>query len=154
MTVLHETRGAAAKRASPVLREFEGFRAEPYRCPKGKWTIGYGTTVIEGSPVTPGTRPVTRAEAEELMQDDMVMFQKEFLPLVKVPLTVGQLAALTSFVYNIGTTRFRTSTMLKFLNAGRYDAVAEQFMVWVFVGLQRSNGLIRRRAAERALFLS
>lgn len=154
MTVAHEDRVEAAKRASPLLREFEGFRAKPYRCPKGKWTIGYGTTMIEGSPVTPNTAPVTRLEAEELMQEDMVRFQDEFLRLIRVPLTVPQLAGLTSFVYNIGTTKFRTSTMLKFLNAGRYDDAAGQFMVWVYVGLAKSNGLIRRRAREQALFLN
>ena len=65
----------------------------------------------------------------------------------------NQWAALISFTYNIGITRFRCSTLLKKLNAkDRKGAVAE-FMRWVHVGKKRLPGLVKRREAERDLFL-
>jgi GH24 family phage-related lysozyme (muramidase) len=57
-----------------------------------------------------------------------------------------------SFTYNEGAGRLQTSTLLKVLNAGKYEAVPAEFMKWVFGGGVKLPGLVTRRAAEAALF--
>lgn len=74
--------------------------------------------------------------------------------LVTVPLTINQFSALVSFTYNVGEQTLQQSTLLKHLNAGRYQAAAKQFDRWVYVGSRRFSKLVARRVAERGLFLS
>ena len=73
--------------------------------------------------------------------------------LVKVPLTQNQFDALVSFVFNIGDGAFAASTLLRYLNKGRYQEAAVEFMRWIHAGGKRLDGLIRRRRAEQELFL-
>jgi hypothetical protein len=73
--------------------------------------------------------------------------------VVKVPLTQNQFDALVSLVYNIGQTAFSNSTLLKKLNAKDYQGAADQFLRWNKGGGKVMKGLVRRREAERALFL-
>lgn len=72
--------------------------------------------------------------------------------LVKVPLTAHQMGALVSFAYNVGMGALGSSTLLRLLNAGQYDAAAKQFARWNKAGGRVLAGLTRRRAAEAALF--
>lgn len=149
----------ALRVAANLVKEFEGFRSEPYICPAGKWTIGYGTTKIKGVDVSANTPPVTEAGALLLAQQDMVGAASDVDRLVVAHLTVNQRAALIDFVYNIGATKFATSTMRVHLNSNRMAAAAEQFDVWIYATnpatkrLEPMNGLRRRRAAEKELFL-
>jgi lysozyme len=71
---------------------------------------------------------------------------------VKRPLNQNQWDALVSFVYNVGAGNFISSTMLKLLNQGDYKGAAGEFPKWVHTNGQINPGLVRRRAAERALF--
>lgn len=144
----------AAELAAPIIKEFEGFRALPYLCPRGVWTIGYGTTRINGVPVTRNTPVISKERAETLMKADMVEFTGQILPLVRVALTAPQLGALISLTYNIGIGNFQRSTLLRFLNAGRYGDAGHQFSVWVYSKGVKLEGLVRRRNRERLLFLS
>jgi lysozyme len=73
--------------------------------------------------------------------------------LVTVPLSVGQYSALVSWVYNLGSGKLQTSTLLRKLNAGDYAGAAAQFGVWVYGGGVKFPGLVTRREAERKLFL-
>ncbi len=73
--------------------------------------------------------------------------------LVTVPLTQNQFDALISFVFNLGIGNFRTSTLLKKLNAGDYTGAAKEFPPWVRADGKQLPGLIKRRDAEKALFL-
>lgn len=72
--------------------------------------------------------------------------------LVNVPVWQSEYDALVSFVYNIGVTAFRKSTMLRRLKALDYREASYEFGRWVFVNGVKSKGLINRRAAERSLF--
>lgn len=139
--------------AARLVAEFEGYSAVPYRCPAGVWTIGYGTTRIGGKPVTATTEPVTEARAEALLRDDLAQAARDVERLCRMPLTLNQRAALISFTYNLGAGALQRSTLLRHLKAGLYDQAADQFDVWVMAGGKRLNGLVRRRAAEKALFL-
>lgn len=132
-----------------LVKSFEGFRAEAYKCPAGVWTIGYGTT----EDVYPGD-VVDEREAEELLMNDLLDASKAIDDLVDVPVTQGQYDALTSFVYNVGREAFRSSTLLKLLNAGNVDGAMKQFQRWNKAGGTVLAGLTKRRAAEATLFVS
>lgn len=141
--------------ATDLIADFEGFIGHPYRDSGGVWTIGYGATyLLDGRPVTGETPPVTEAEARALLTTMVARTLSVVRRLVAVPITDDQAAALTSFTYNLGVTSLAKSTLLKDLNAGNYDAAAAQFGVWVHDDGKVLDGLVRRRAAESALFLS
>lgn len=130
-----------------LIRQFEGLRLSAYRCPAGIPTIGYGTT----AGVKMGDT-ITKERAEELLREDVKRFEAQVLRLVKVPLTQGQHDALVSFVYNLGAGNLSNSTLLRLLNAGDYKGAAAQFDRWVYASGKKLSGLVKRRAAERALF--
>jgi lysozyme len=72
---------------------------------------------------------------------------------VTVPLSQNQFDALVSLAYNIGTNAFKTSTLVKYLNALDFKAAADEFLKWNRGGGKVMKGLVRRRETERALFL-
>ncbi|MFG8171273.1 lysozyme [Pseudomonas aeruginosa] len=137
-----------SQRGIDLIKSSEGLRLSAYQDSVGVWTIGYGTT----AGVKPG-QPITKERAEELLRDDVKRFEDQVLRLVKVPLTQGQFDALVSFTYNLGPGALEKSTLLKLLNRGDYQGAADQFPRWVNAGGKRLEGLVKRRAAERALFL-
>lgn len=140
-----------------LIKSFEGFRANAYPDPKSggdPWTVGYGTTKFpSGRPVKQGDK-VTPAQAEMYLREDVKKFANSVDALVTVPLKQCQYDALVSFVYNLGATNFRNSTLLKKLNAKDYKGAADEFLRWVSPGSSVEAGLRRRRTAERAMFLS
>jgi len=129
-----------------LIMSFESFSASPYQDEGGVWTIGYGHT--QG--VTRATPPVTEAEAEQLLRQDLKTAQESVARLVTAPLTDNQYAAVVSLVYNAGPEPLRRTLGAK-LNAGDASA-AQEFLRWRLAGGMVSDGLVRRREAERALF--
>ena len=95
----------------------------------------------------------TLEQAKEYFAHDLKRFESSVNNLVKVPLTQNQFDALVSLTYNIGSGNFASSTLLKKLNAKDYQGAADQFPRWNKAKGKVLNGLTRRRAAERALFL-
>lgn len=139
--------------AADFAAPFEGFRPRPYLDPVNVWTIGYGSTRDkDNQPVTAGTPPVTEAEARDLMARDMKACAGEIERDCKVPLTVDQKVALLDFIYNLGAGNFRSSTLLKKLNAGDYAGAAAEFDNWDHAGGVVLAGLLKRRQAETDLF--
>ena len=138
-----------------LIKQFESFRAKPYLCSAGVPTIGYGTTVYpNGIKVKLSDQKITQQLAETFLQHHVNAIEKDVLSLVKMPLTQNQFDALVSFAYNVGLGAFRDSTLLKLLNAGDIDNASKQFERWNKAGGKVSNGLTRRRNAEKALFLA
>jgi lysozyme len=88
-----------------------------------------------------------------LLVQDVALAEAALFRLVQVPLTQGQVDALVSFIFNLGTARFRASTLRMKLNRREYDAAAREFPKWVFAGGVKLPGLIRRRQEEMAVFL-
>lgn len=133
--------------AADIIKRFEGCKLTAYKCPADVWTIGWGSTrnVKEGMVISEG-------EAFARLMMDMQESGEAIESYVKVPLNDNQFAALVSFVFNVGAGAFRKSTMLKMLNQGAYSAAAVQFDRWTKAGNQVLPGLVKRRAAERALF--
>jgi lysozyme len=142
--------------ATKLIAEFEGFEEKAYQDSAGVWTIGYGSTrnPITGLPVKKGDT-ITNAKALEWLKMQTSASQGDVNRLVKVPINENQRTALTSFVYNIGPTRFAKSTMLRKLNAGApKQEVAAEFMRWIYAGGKVIPGLKIRRELEKQLFLS
>lgn len=137
-----------------LIKQFEGCRLQAYLDSAGVPTIGYGST---GKDVVLGVT-WTSEQAEKRLIEHARAVAKAVGAAVKVPLSQGQLDALTSLVYNIGISAFKSSTLLKLLNAGDYQAAADQFLRWNKItvnGEKRTlGGLVTRRAIERDLFLA
>lgn len=131
-----------------LIKNFESMRHEAYQCPMGVWTIGYGHT----SGVQPG-EVITTEKAETLLRQDVKFAEQAIVQLVTVPLTQNEFDALASFVFNIGGNKFRTSTLLKKLNSGDYRSAADELLQWSHGGGKTLPGLMRRRIAEKTLYL-
>jgi lysozyme len=133
-----------------VAHYFESCTLDAYPDPGSKdgtpWTNGWGHT---GPEIVKGHR-YTQAEADDVFVSDIAKFERSVTGLVKVPLTQGQFDALVLFQYNTGG--LGTSTLLQIVNAGRYADAPAQFARWNKNDGKVMRGLIRRRAAEAALW--
>ena len=145
----------ASQKCIELIKRFEGFRAKPYLCPAGVPTIGYGSTRdTDGKPITMQHPPITEAQAVSLLMATLVTYEDAVNRYVKVPLNQNQFDALVDFAYNAGAKNLLTSTLLKKLNAGDYAGASKEFGKWVYGGTKKLNGLVKRREAERQLFIS
>lgn len=187
----------AKQLAVNICAEFEAFRAFPYpdpasplaqKTPKVRWglfpatellsrlphsiqtlsgapwTTGYGQT---GPGIGPGTPAMTEQQALALLELEVAERLEAVTGRSSVDLTVGQLAALTSFLFNVGPGKAgvkdglfelkslprRPSSLWRFTMAGRPEVAADEFMGWTKAQGKVMRGLIRRREAERALYL-
>jgi lysozyme len=132
-----------------AISKREGNILTAYRDSVSVLTIGVGHTSAAGPPiVTPGMK-ITAEQSDEILSRDLVSVENDVNSAVNVPLTQNQFDALVSFVFNIGGTAFRKSTLLKKLNAHDFAGAADQFLVWV-----KQKELTGRRKAERQQFLT
>lgn len=137
-----------------LLKTFEGCELAAYQDPVGVWTIGYGwTQPVNGKPVGKGMT-ITQDTADSLLHSGVVQYEKGVTRLVNVGINQNQFDALVDFAYNLGVKALEGSTLLKKLNAGDYTGAADEFPKWNKAGGKVLNGLVKRRAAERSLFLS
>ena len=111
------------------------------------WTIGWG----RAHGVKPGD-VCTKAQADAWFIEDTQTANDTVNRLVTFPITQAQHDALTDFCFNAGTGNFATSTLLKKVNAGDMVGAKAEFGKWIYAGGHVMNGLVRRRAAEAALF--
>lgn len=144
--------------ALDLICEFEGFVDHWYPDPAHGWklpTCCYGHTDAAGEPKYAKTKDkkFTKAEARLILERDLAQYAAVVRKAVSVPLTANQFGALVSFTYNLGPSNFLESTLLKKLNKGDYEGAAGQFGRWVNANGKPMKGLVRRRAAEAALFL-
>ena len=139
-------------KAVDLVAEFEGFSPVPYQDIGGCWTIGYGSTRdIDGRPVTAHTPQISIATAMMLARRDLEKAAIEVDANVRIALTDDQVAALEDFIYNVGSKAFRSSAMLRKLNAGDIDGACAELQRWCHVSGNVIEGLLRRRQAEAAL---
>lgn len=139
-----------------IIREFEGTKLTSYQDSKGVWTIGTGTIKYPNGERVRAGQTCTLVQAEQYLKNDCLWVDSTLDSLVKVPVTQNQFDALASLVYNIGQTQFASSSLLRYLNEGRYDLAANSFAPWNKVtkkGVKVTEpGLTKRRAKEAALF--
>jgi len=141
-------------RGYELIKRFEGCKLKAYKCAAGVWTIGWGTTRIQGQPVRPGL-VISQDEADLLLQIDAEAHWAEAEKFLRDPqaLMQCQIDALASLIFNIGVGAFRRSTILKLINKGDAAAAAEEFLKWNKARGKVLRGLTRRRHTERKLFL-
>lgn len=143
-----------SKNGINLIKQFEGCYLTAYKCPAGVWTIGYGTTEpINGKKICAGMK-ITQAQADELLVKNLKVYEDAVNNYTKVKLNQNQYDALVSFTYNCGCGAYKTSTLLIKLNKGDYQGAADQLPLWNKSGGKVLKGLVRRRAAERKLFLT
>lgn len=138
-----------------LVKDFEGCKLTAYRDPIGVWTIGHGTTARAGLGIIPTAgMTITQAEADQLLADGLNKFADQIRPMINAGLNDNQFGACVSLAYNIGAHAFGTSSALKHINAGDYDKAANAILLWNKAGGKVLKGLVRRREAERKLFLT
>lgn len=142
-----------------LIKEFEGSSLTLYRDLNGFPTIGYGHRLKAGESFL----RITPQVQDELLRQDAEEAAAAVIRLVAVRLTPGQFDAMADFVFNLGADRLRNSTLLKVLNYGDYAGACRQLYHsegdghitgWVFANHQVQPGLVRRRKAEQALWVS
>jgi len=162
--------------AIDLIKAFEGLRdgdqtsirLDPYLCPAGYWTIGWGHVVLDphgkqlrGPESKQRAREVyphgiSLEEAAGLLGDDLRRFAAGVFRAVKVEINDNQFCAIVSLAFNIGFGAFSRSTLLKIVNRGEMSKVPEQFMLWNKITIdgvtKESIGLTRRRKAEVMLW--
>ena len=132
-----------------LIKEFEGLRLKAYQCPGGVWTIGYGHT----AGVKPGML-ISKAQAEEYLKADLIAFER-YLNGLGLALNQNQFDALVSFIYNVGTGNFSSSTLLRQVRANPQDnSILDELLRWVYSKGRVLPGLQRRRLAEMKLYFS
>lgn len=141
---------SAIDKALSLIKRFEGCRLTAYKpLPTDPWTIGYGATGPDINQKTVWTQD--QAETDLRRRIDEIVNQLR--GLIRVPISFSKVAALISFVYNVGINAFTQSTMRALINAGKPQEAADQFLRWTHSGGQVVQGLVNRRNAEREVFL-
>ena len=130
-----------------LIKKFEGCELNAYKCAANVPTIGYGST----HGIKMGMS-ISKARAEELLLEDIAVYEDAVKECVKVPLHQHQFDALISWTFNLGGSNLNSSTMLKVLNTGAYEDVPVQIKRWNKANGKVLDGLTRRRLAESLLF--
>jgi lysozyme len=158
-----------------LMHDFEGYRNRPYKCSAKIWTVGWGHAMYGDQLRLPNVRTETytgmirddyqlkpednrvwsKEELVEIFKNDLETFERGVLRLV--PGVVGRQGAfdaLVSISFNFGLGNLQRSTIRMRANRGDWEGAAEAFRMWVKGGGKVLPGLVRRREAEIALFLS
>jgi lysozyme len=165
-----------SKAGEDLMHRYEGFRNKPYLCPAHIWTIGYGHVLYQEQiklpmvrvpdkhtpmirkeyPLSPEDNRVwSKEEINELFRVDVANFERGVLRLVPGCVSrQGSFDALVSISYNFGLGNLQRSTIRMRANRGDWEGAADAFRVWTKGGGKVLPGLVKRREAEIALFLT
>ena len=130
-----------------LITHFEGCELDAYLCPASVLTIGVGHT----KDVKEGDR-ITEAQARALLLEDLSYFEDQVNAMVKIDLTQNQFDALVSWTFNLGSGNLKSSTLLNRINYGPISDVPFQIQRWNRANGEVLAGLVKRRAAEAALW--
>lgn len=145
--------------AIDLAKQFEGFhrvpksdpgRAQPYVCPAGFWTIGFGHLCDSTHP------PISEVEAEIYLERDLQMALAATLRYCPALATEPKerLAAIVDFTFNLGAGRLQTSTLRRRINQRDWSQAADELRRWVYGGGRSLPGLVLRRREESNLLLA
>ena len=147
------SRHRVSRAALELIKRFEGYRQKAAQLPDGRWTIGYGHTLTAREDAE-----VSETDAEALLVYDLIAVQHAVNENTLAPIGQNQFDALCCFAFNIGPDNFRRSQVLKRLNAGAAVQAACAMELWRKADFEGEriviDALVRRRAAEKALFLT
>jgi len=132
------------------IRDYEKCKLKAYMpTPNDRPTLGWGST---GPDIKLGM-VWTQAIADARFSHDLDRFSTGVSGAIgRAPTTQGQFDALVSFAYNCGLAALNSSTLLKLHKAGEHDAAAGQFGRWSKQAGVTLKGLVKRRAAEAAIY--
>lgn len=133
-----------------LIKEFEGCKLKAYKCPAGIWTIGYGWThgVKEGD-------EWNQEMADRMLVEGIKPFETAVNHAIAVAKTTqAQFDAMVSLCYNVGPANFQKSSVVRYHRDGNHAKAAESFLLWNKGGGRVLSGLVRRREAEKRLYLS
>ena len=136
-------------KGTALIQSFESCKLAAYQDQRGIWSIGWGHTLG----VVP-YQTCLQADADAWFIQDTHEAVNAVLRSLDVAVAQNQFDALVSFTFNVGAGSEAHSTLLSLLNGGHTQAAADQFLVWDHVNGVPNAGLLRRRTAERALFLT
>lgn len=128
---------------------WEGTKLKPYEDVVGVLTVCTGHTgkdVVKGSIYTP-------AQCESLLQKDLKVYREAVYKCVNVPISGGEFDAYTMFTYNVGSTAFCGSSLLKKLNQGKHTEACNGLPAWSYAGGKYVQGLNNRRKFEQNMCL-
>ena len=138
-----------------MIKHHEGVRTKPYQDPIGLWTVGVGHLIEDGKKLPKEwNRELTDEEVDALLYKDLERFEIGVKRLTKVALSQSQFDALVSFSFNVGLGNLQSSTLRSKLNREDYEGASNEFPKWRRAGGKILKGLVKRRADEKALFLS
>jgi lysozyme len=139
-----------------LIKKYEGFMSNPYKCPAGVPTIGYGATYYpNGERVKMNDNAISEYDAELLLKSMIQSYEAAVNRYVQVTLTQNQFDALVSFAYNLGNGALQKSTLLKRVNENPSNPdITNQFNKWVKAGGKTLSGLVKRRKEEAELYFS
>lgn len=137
------------------IQSFEGCKLEAYLCQAQVWTIGWGSTYYpDGSRVKEGDK-ITQAQADELFINTIQPYVDCVNKNLKTKVSQNKFDAMVSLTYNIGCGGFKRSSVLKKTNINPNDpSIANSFLLWNKIKGKVSNGLQRRREAEKNLYFT
>jgi len=139
-----------------LIKSFEGFVGNPYKCPAGIPTIGYGATFYpDGKKVTMTDHAINESQGTDLLKSMLGQFEQYVDSFCIDTITQNQFDALVSFCYNLGPSSLKASTLLKKLNINPNDpTIKAEFLKWTKAGGKTLPGLVRRREAEAELYFT
>lgn len=132
--------------AAPMVALYEGVVLNKYADPVGIPTVCAGETNQE---ILSLRDAFSRDECIALMGASLYEHAMKIEPCIHRPVTRNQAAALVSFSYNVGPAAFCGSTLARKLNAGM--EFCSELSRWVYAKGVKLPGLVKRRAAERAM---
>ena len=132
-----------------LIRTFEGYSPFIYKDAVGKPTIGFGHLITPQDKIK---EPLLPPQAQELLESDVKLKEKDINRLIKTPLYSGQFDAVVSFTFNLGTGNLKKSTLLKKVNVPKHTEVPNEFHKWIYAGGEKLKGLVLRRRAEAELY--
>ena len=160
-----------------LMHMFEGYRDKPYQCSAHMWTIGWGHVIYQDQiklpmvrkegyagplrseyPLKPEDNRVwPKEELVEIFKNDLVSFERGVLrlaPNLDSPEHQHKFDACVAFSFNVGLGNFQRSSIRQCIKREDWDGAAEAFMQWTKAGGKVLKGLVRRRQAEKDLFLA
>jgi len=146
-----EHRAYAVDKAMNLVKSFEGWSATPYYCPAGVLTIGYGHAIKKGENFT----TISKDVGESILCNDLLQAYVQSTRISPILLNQSAAchAAIVDFIYNLGITRYASSTLCRLINQGKLDLSARELVKWVHGGGKVLPGLVKRRAVESSLLL-
>jgi GH24 family phage-related lysozyme (muramidase) len=117
-------------------------------------TIGYGHLIKLGEDFSAG---LTEQQAIALLRSDIAVAERAVQDNITAQMSQTQYDALVSLAYNIGTSGFKNSTVVKYINnpnfhSSIYPNLESAWKAWSRSQGKVSNGLINRRQNEWNLY--